>query len=612
MRFQSSALPLSLLPAVLGAPAESQALHNRAGAAAPDSPSGNYAPTVVTCPAQRPAVRKASEVSPQEKSWLEVRRPNTIKSMMEFYQLADIPGFDAISFIESNKGNLENIPNIAIAMSGGGNRALLNGGGFLAAADSRVEGSTSSGGIGGLLQAATYLSGNSGGGWLVGSIYANNFTTITSLRDGEPGSGLWQLSSPISEGPAVFAGSTPGTFVVNATQYWDDIQAQISLKQAAGFNISLADYWGRALSYVLINAAQGGPAYTFSSVADASNFVSGDIPMPIIVSDELEPGQAAVTLTSTVYEFNPFELGSWGPTIGGFIPIKFAGSSFDNGVIPDGADCVEGFDQYGMIVGSSSFLFNELPGLFVAGESGGAPPNVAAILEEIDEAPFGEVARWEPNPFFGFNPSGNPSADSEVLSLVDGGEDFENLPLLPLLQPARAVDVIVAIDSSADTNFNYPNGSALRNTFERAKLHNGSIELPMIPDADTFINLGLNHRPTFFGCNTSDFSAGSIPPLLVYIALAPYSTFNNASTLQLSFTDEQRDSFIQNGFNVGTMGNGTVESEWPTCLACATLSRSLERAGEALPEACKSCFDMHCYNGTIDSTPATYNPTLIL
>lgn len=54
-----------------------------------------------------------------------------------------------------------------------------------------------------------------------------------------------------------------------------------------------------------------------------------------------------------------------------------------------------------------------------------------------------------------YNPSTNPQASTRQLTLVDGGENGENIPLHPLIQPARELDVIFAIDSSADTDYNW-------------------------------------------------------------------------------------------------------------------------------------------------------------
>lgn len=93
----------------------------------------------------------------------------------------NIAGFDAPGYIANNARNASALPNIAIAASGGGYRACMNGGGAIQAFDSRENGTTSPGQLGGLLQSATYLAGLSGGGWLVGSIYVNNFTTLSGL-----------------------------------------------------------------------------------------------------------------------------------------------------------------------------------------------------------------------------------------------------------------------------------------------------------------------------------------------------------------------------------------------------------------------------------------------
>lgn len=78
----------------------------------------------------------------------------------------------------------------------------MNGAGALAAFDNRTAGATGSGHLGGVLQAATYLSGLSGGSWLVGSLYIQNFTTVESIIDATNGllSQIWQFNETILEG----------------------------------------------------------------------------------------------------------------------------------------------------------------------------------------------------------------------------------------------------------------------------------------------------------------------------------------------------------------------------------------------------------------------------
>lgn len=167
--------------------------------ASPQAPNG-YAPAPVDCPSTRPSIRAATDLSNNEKEWLEKRRANTIEPMRELLGRLNITGFDATKYINDNRNNVTALPNVAIAFSGGGYRAMTNGAGGLAAFDSRTPNSTNTGQIGGLLQAATYIAGLSGGGWLVGSIYSNNFTTVQKIMDQGDEGHVWQLGNSILEG----------------------------------------------------------------------------------------------------------------------------------------------------------------------------------------------------------------------------------------------------------------------------------------------------------------------------------------------------------------------------------------------------------------------------
>lgn len=169
----------------------------------PNAPDG-YTPQNTTCPSTRPSVRSASALSHNETSWLELRRNNTIDPLRDLLGRLNITGFDAESYINNNAKNASALPNIGIAVSGGGYRACLNGGGAIQAFDNREINSTTAGHLGGLLQSATYLAGLSGGGWLVGSIYVNNFTTITGLLDNDA-SPVWEFGNSIFEGPSTGA-----------------------------------------------------------------------------------------------------------------------------------------------------------------------------------------------------------------------------------------------------------------------------------------------------------------------------------------------------------------------------------------------------------------------
>lgn len=304
-------------------------------------------------------------------------------------------------------------------------------------------------------------------------------------------------------------------------------------------------------------------------------------------------------------------MGSWDPTTYAFAPTQYLGSNFSAGSIPSNGQCVEGFDQVGYMMGTSSTLFNQ----FILQINSTALPDFlknifSSILSDIGQD-NNDIAQWAPNPFYHFNNATNRNANATELTLVDGGEDLQNIPLYPLIQPQRHVDVIFAVDSSADTNFNWPNGASLVATYQRSlndTIENGTA-FPSIPDVNTFINLGLNTRPTMFGCDASNFTGDA--PLIVYLPNAPYIFQSNVSTFDPSYTRAEKIAIIENGYDVATMGNGTLDKEWPTCMACAVLSRSLTRTGTPFPAACNSCFERYCWNGTTDSrAPAgNYTPT---
>lgn len=530
--------------------------------------------------------------------------------MRDFLGRMNISGFDVNDFMDRVSSNASELPNIGIAFSGGGWRALLNGAGALKAWDSRTADATEAGRLGGLLQSSTYVAGLSGGSWLVGSMFVNNYTTVSDLQADTSGS-VWEFGNSVLEGP-----SSDGIQLFSTAEYYGDINSDIQGKRDAGYDTSITDIWGRALSYQLVNATNGGPAYTWSSMSQMEEFQNANQPFPIVIADARAPGEKIISLNTSVYEFNPFEMGTWDPTAFGFIPLQYLGTNMTNGEVTDNDQCVVGFDNVGFVMGTSSSLFNQI--LLNLNSTGIDIPE--SILNAIQGFLTGlssadnDIADYTPNPFFGYRPDENPNANSSRLTLVDGGEDLQNIPLHPLIQPERHVDVIFAIDSSADTGTTWPNGTAMVATYERTMgdISNGT-GFPYVPDQNTFVNLGLNTRPTFFGCDPNNMTDGLNIPLVVYIPHSPYVAYSNVSTFTLSYNNTYRDAIIANGYDVATMGNASVEETWPTCVGCAIISRSLDRTGADVPEACQQCFQRFCWDGTVNSTtPAPYEPSLKL
>ncbi|KAI5809280.1 lysophospholipase [Pyronema omphalodes] len=520
---------------------------------------------------------------------------------------ANLLDFDIDGFIDTYS------PNVALAFSGGGYRAMLSGAGAVKAMDIRTPGTTEPGQIGGLLQSATYMAGLSGGSWLLGSVVLNNFTTIHDLQHSQR---LWNLKHNIL---------APEGFYNIIDTYYNRIHDEVTDKGDAGFDVSLTDYWSRALSRQFLDWKDGGPGVTWSSIALTDEFKNGEMPFPIIVADGRYPGEFIISKNTTVYEFNPFEFGSFDPTLYAFTRTEYIGTKMKNGRPIKKDVCVRGFDNAGFIMGTSSSLFNQIIlQLDRSGLTGTMRDFAEGLLTGISESED-DIADYSPNPFYGVHPHLNPTAKTRTLTLVDGGEDLQNVPLQPLIQPARKVDVIFAFDNSADTTdahgkpSSWPNGTALIATYLRARdseIANGTL-FPHIPDVNTFLALGLNNRPTFFGCNATNITAKypgrPAPPLLVYMPNSPYTYQSNVSTMNMDYTNLERDSVIENGFYVATQGNSSRNAEWPACVACAIIHRELERRGNETTEQCKKCFEDYCWDGTlVEEKVGPYSPELFL
>ena len=181
-----------------------------------------------------------------------------------------------------------------------------------------------------------------------------------------------------------------------------------------------------------------------------------------------------------MYSFSPWELGSEDPTVYGFAPLKYVGTNFSEGSTATN-ECVTGFDNVGFVMGTSSSLFNAFLTTVNGNDaksfsSAALQDAIAAVLTAIGNRD-NDIADY-PNPFYQYHSDANPISEDIQLTLVDGGEDLQNIPLHPLIQPYRHVDVIFAVDSSADTNgsnptqgsaLNWPDGASLIATYERSQ-----------------------------------------------------------------------------------------------------------------------------------------------
>ncbi|KAE9370841.1 FabD/lysophospholipase-like protein, partial [Stipitochalara longipes BDJ] len=330
---------------------------------------------------------------------------------------------------------------VALTSSGGGFRALLAGAGVIQAFDGRDSDISTSG----LYQGLTYHSALSGGSWLLSSIVANDFATISSLLE------IWKPN--FANGLFTPEGS-------NATAVFADINADIALKQAAGFKGTVADAWSRLLSLQLLPGPNYGVDNTLSAITSLSSFINHEISYPIIAAMNVDLSGTLCTPPSngSIWEFTPYEFGTWDPEVAAFTPTAFLGTSLSDGV-PSSSSCTTNYDNLGFVLGTSSTLFND-PTL-VDPLTLGFEQDIYGLLVEIPDITFASAAdlfaTW-PNPFY--NPTSAPLVSAQQnLAMVDGGESGQVNPIFPFLQPARNVSMVLVNDNDgADGDQCYADG----------------------------------------------------------------------------------------------------------------------------------------------------------
>ncbi|GAA5892136.1 hypothetical protein JCM6882_005704 [Rhodosporidiobolus microsporus] len=588
----------------------------------------SYAPTRVDCPSGDLIERTGSPGNNQtlaqgEQQYLDNRRANVSPQLWQNYlqeNATGSTGYDAMQIVNQQ-------PKLALAVSGGGLRASLYGAGTISALDNRNSSTA-----GGLLQLADYISGLSGGSWTVTSIALNDMEEIYPMVTGEGSSrtGGWNLDADIL---------APGGLLSfgDNTDYYDALFEDVRAKADAGFPVSITDIWGRSLTYHFLNGtneenffstdARHDSGTLFSSIRLTTNFQAGAMPFPIVVTtsrvseDQQVSGQSStvIPLSNTQFEITPFSFGSFDPTLAARIAVEYMGTQLNNGAPANTSACVNNFENAGFVMGSSASLFNAVQtGSF---SSDVIQQLIQTLLSQVTEiqqsvSSIPLIANY-PNTFQNWSPDTGvafESAGNDILQITDGGENGENVPIGPLLVKAREVDIIMAIDSSADTDQTWPNGTSLLATRDRVLQHSRNYtNFPPIPETQQeFVDQGLNVRPTFFGCNSTVggyMNASGAYPIVIYAPNAPAPLDNpfltNTTTLTLNYDYDEVVGFLDSahanalkGFPDSSTPN-TPDPQWPLCLKCAVVDRARQRALINRTEACQSCFNRYCWSDDV-------------
>ncbi|KAH8091703.1 lysophospholipase [Cristinia sonorae] len=577
-----------------------------------------YAPKLSSCPAGTSLVRLtgkyAQSLSRQESAFIREKRERVLPEAWSSYlhnvqRAASRQRVKVPLYVSAILSDHLRSPHLAIATSGGGHRAAIFGAGVMTALDGRNATSANEG-TGGLLQASSYLSSLSGGAWLVSSLAQADFPTFPELIFGssKTGSEGWltkfDLLQPSSDPQTVLA-------------FIGGLIAELAGKAFAGIPVTFADVWARTLSRHFVHGTTAsnffdpnvthGAGPTFSGISELPSFVSRRIPLPIVLADSItdlnvgtpvffNQSEDIIPLTNPIYEFTPYEMGSFDPMLSAFTPTKFLGS-------PNTSVCMTGFDQVSYIESVSSNLFNEFNTSSDALASSPIGPIISALQVTFPHPGMQLDAAMVPNAFFGVGDGTYPDANHKFLRLVDGGEDGQVLPLQPLLVKARKIDTIIGIDAPADTDENFTAGFSLIASQQRASLFPGVYPFPPVPKTiEEFAAHNLTKRPTFFGCESP-----SNVPLLIYIANggAPLgqSPLTNTPTAQTTYQPEQIQAMLNQVHDIATQGipvrkhgKETKDPLWPVCLACAVVEKQRAKIGARRSGVCRSCLERYCWS----------------
>ncbi|SJL12245.1 uncharacterized protein ARMOST_15668 [Armillaria ostoyae] len=342
---------------------------------------------------------------------------------------------------------------------------------------------------------------------------------------------------------------------------------------------------------------------------------SKSVPFPIILANSRPNGSnytGVLPPEATVFEFSPLELASYDPSLSAAIDLKFAGSNLTDGKPVNDQACLEGLDETGFVMGTSSSLFNQILDSdreeLMDSEYFKVVTHLLARLLEDVRTRDDDVANW-PNSFRNVAPSTFADTNSDWLELIDGGSNGEVVPFSPLLVKARGLDVIVGVDSSADDDNNWPSGDAPLFTANRTLkfLNDTHQQFPPIPStSQEFVDAGANQRPTFFGCDPQQ----SPPeyPLVIYLPNSPPLTgdnpVTNTDTFKLSYTQKHSQLFIDQVFS-NTIGgfvpnSNSPDSNFGECVQCAAIDRARLKSTPSVPRSdlCSKCFQQYCFDPT--------------
>lgn len=537
----------------------------------------SYAPITATCPST-PLIRSAEGLCAEEYFYQFGRRRIANRAFRRFIERINhgLPKNDTFKY--------NNTPVIALASSGGRLRGLFSGAGVIQAFDARDSGNGDNG-VKYLYQAASYHVALDGGAMLVSALASNDNRTISDLYHN-----TWSSSFPSPEFLPVN---------MNKGQVYGQMALRMAAKELNGFPSTLVDGWGMLLSYHLLNMTHGA-VHTLSGLTKSPMLRAFRTPYPIItaLASALDFDSHDCIITdnrSLQFEFHPYETGTWEAGYRVFTQTAYLGTPLIDGNPLSEDLCVANFDNLGLMLATSggplSAACPSMRGTGLFDISWGQPGDDLIGLTSVLHKPSrNDLYAVYPNPFYQSRLAPG-LASKENLHLVNGATSGQNIPLWPIIQPEREIDVIIVNDNSANTHDGYPDGTSLYNTWVQSQ-DAGLKTMPPVPIPATMELLGLNRKPTFFGCQNLHAIT------IIYLPNRKYVFPSNISSFHLNYSREDVFNMIANGNMVATNGK---DKRWPYCLACGLLLRV--NKGK-LPSGCAGCLQKYCWpkDGPVTNT----------
>lgn len=242
-------------------------------ALAESSAAKAYTPISVSCPA---ALVRSVGTSPSQQTlgsgeaqYIGTRKSAILPSAWSAYATnvkaqAAAHGVEVPDYVQEllGSGKVPDGLTVGLAISGGGYRAAALGAGVMNAFDGRNSTSVKAG-TGGLLQGASYMSGLSGGSWLIAAMTQANFPQPHDLIFGTSSDNSNGDSKTYGGFLASFGLADPNGNLFTEAKYLLELSEEIAGKDSAGFDVTITDMWSRILARHFVNGTTSANFYDY-------------------------------------------------------------------------------------------------------------------------------------------------------------------------------------------------------------------------------------------------------------------------------------------------------------------------------------------------------------